>query len=53
MQKFLTNKPVVYVPSRYLGCSAWYFLDAVELIQDQVEADTVGVGITVNALAAR
>jgi iron complex transport system substrate-binding protein len=53
MRSFLTNKPVVYIPSRYLGCSAWYFLEAVELIQDQVESDTVAVGITVNALAVR
>jgi iron complex transport system substrate-binding protein len=53
MQRFLSNKPVVYIPSRFLGCSAWYFLDAVELIQDQVEADTVAVGIAVKALAAR
>jgi iron complex transport system substrate-binding protein len=53
MQNFLSNKPVVYIPSRYLGCSAWYFLDAVELIQDQVEADAVTVGINANALAAR
>jgi iron complex transport system substrate-binding protein len=53
MQKMLTSKPVVYLPSRYLGCSAWYFLDAVELIQDQVESDTVVIGMTADALAAR
>lgn len=53
MQKLLANKPVVYLPSRYLGCSAWYFLDAVELIQDQVESGTVATGMSAAALVAR
>ena len=33
MRKFLRDKPVIVVPSKYMSCSAWYFLDAVELIQ--------------------
>jgi iron complex transport system substrate-binding protein len=53
MKKMLTSKPVVYLPSRYLGCSAWYFLDAVELIQDQIESGTVAIGMTADAVAAR
>jgi len=53
MQNLLATKPVIYLPSRYLGCSAWYFLDAVELIQDQVESDTVAKGMGAATLAAR
>jgi iron complex transport system substrate-binding protein len=53
MRQLLANKPVVYIPSRYLGCSAWYFLDAVELIQDQVESGTVATGMSAAALVAR
>ncbi|MGI9304610.1 MAG: ABC transporter substrate-binding protein [Gammaproteobacteria bacterium] len=26
------NKPVVYIPGRLLACSAWFFIDAVEMI---------------------
>ena len=53
MRKLLANKPMVYIPSRYLGCSAWYFLDAVELIQDQVESGTVATGMSAATLVAR
>lgn len=51
MKKLLSTKPVVYLPSRYLGCSAWYFLDAVELIQDQVDSDTVATGMKADFMA--
>jgi iron complex transport system substrate-binding protein len=53
MQRLLATKPVIYLPSRYLGCSAWYFLDAVELIQDRVESASVASAIVTDTLAAR
>jgi iron complex transport system substrate-binding protein len=53
MKNLLADKPVIYIPSRYLGCSAWFFLDAIELIQDQVESDSVAMGMSAIALTLK
>jgi len=36
MQSLLKDRPVILVPSSKLSCTAWYFVDAVELLVNEV-----------------
>lgn len=33
LKKMMVEKPVVIIPSRMIACSAWFFVDAVDLIR--------------------
>lgn len=37
MQRLLEDRPVILVPSNKLSCAAWYFVDAVEMLINEVD----------------
>ena len=37
MQRLLQDRPVILVPSSKLSCTAWYFVDAVEMLVNEVD----------------
>jgi hypothetical protein len=37
MRRLLEDRPVVLVPSSKMSCTAWYFVDAVEMLVNEVD----------------